>query len=374
MAKYVNKRPEKRKFWTIILVVVLVIFILIAAVFGFLWSKLDLIQFADEIDDSDYYRTPATDANGDLLKEPVNGEDDLVVDIEGLKQVEAAPLIPESEIFADENVLNILLIGTDERTNEFNVNARSDSMIIVSIDQEKNTVKLVSLERGIGVPILEGQYEGQYDLLTHVFRYGGSELLMKTVEHCFKIDVDHYVRLNFNSVKQVVDTIGGIDVEFTKAEADYLGQFYAQNSSTGTQQPLKTGLNHLDGGNALAYARLRAIDSDWKRVGRQRTVIIAVVEALKGSSLLKLNELADVVLLLVQTNLTKMEIAELILYAPNFLQAEFDQMTIPKQGTYGGMSIMGGKGAFAVDYEVNLPILHEFLYGAEAEISETENP
>ena len=63
-----------------------------------------------------------------------------------------------------------------------------------------------------------------------------------------------------------------------------------------------------------------------------------------------------------------MEIAELILYAPNFLQSEFDQMTIPKQGTYGGMRIIGGKGGFAIDYDVNLPLLHGFLFGEDAQI------
>ena len=121
-------------------------------------------------------------------------------------------------------------------------------------------------------------------------------------------------------------------------------------------------MNHLDGGNALAYARLRAIDSDWQRVGRQRKVILAVVDALKESSLLELNELADTVLPLIQTNLTKLEIAELILYAPNFLTSEFDQMTIPKQGTYGGMKIRNGASAFAVDFELNNDLLHRFLY------------
>lgn len=375
MAKYLRKKPKKRKMNRVlltILIILLILLVLFGIVFVFLWTKLDLIQFSDEFDNSAYYSTFATDAGGNLLEEPSDeGDEEQIVDIEGLEQVETAPSIPDSEVFEDENVLNILLIGTDERTNEFNTNARSDSMIIVSIDKEKNTVKLVSLERGIAAPVLEGQYEGKYDWLTHIFRYGGSELLMKTVEYCFKINVDHYVRVNFNSVKQVVDAIGGIDVELTKAEAGYLGKSYEKNSSTGTQEPLKEGLNHLDGGNALAYARLRRIDSDWQRVGRQRTVILAVVDALKGSSLLRLNELADEVLPLIQTNLTKIEIAELILYAPNFLQAEFDQMTIPKQGTYRGMTVMGGRGSFAIDFEVNNAILHEFLYGTTEELSTT---
>lgn len=363
MAKYMKEKPKKRRTWLkVLLIILLLIFFLIGGIFAFLWAKLDLIQYEDEIDYGVYHTEP--DANATEATEEPEAD---IVDISGLELVETAPTVPDTEIQDTENVFNILLIGTDERTKEFNVDARSDSMILVSIDKDKNTVKLVSLERGVGVPILEGEHEGKYDWLTHVFRYGGADLLVRTVEYCFKVDVDNYVRINFNSVTQVVDSVGGVDVELTKAEVDYLGLFYQHNSSTGTQQPLKVGVNHLDGGNALAYARLREIDSDWQRVGRQRKVILAVVDALKGSSLIQLNNLADDVLPLIQTDLTKTEIAELVLYAPNFLKAEFDQMTIPKQGTYGGMSVMGGRGAFAVDYEVNNKILHDFLYGAEEE-------
>lgn len=364
MGKYERKVPKKLKrkhpILKVLLIILLILLLLICAVVGYIWTKLDLIQFADEIDNSVYYTEPV---EGDPSATEEADED--IVDISGLEMVETEPVIPDSEVMQEDNILNILLIGTDERTKDFSTNARSDSMILVSIDKDIHTVKLVSLERGIAAPVLEGQYAGQYDWLTHIFRYGGADLLCKTVEHCFKIDVDHYVRLNLNSVKNVIDVIGGIDIELTASEAGYLGMFYQQNSTTGSQQPIKTGMNHLDGGNALHYARLRAIDSDWQRVERQRKVILAVVDKLQGSTLTDLNNLADEVLPMIQTNLTKLEIAELVLYAPNFLKSTFDQMTIPKAGTYGGMTVMGGRGSFAIDFEVNNKILHEFLYGTE---------
>jgi len=359
MGKYSKETPKPRKrmpvFLKVILIILLILALLVGAVVVFLWSKLDLIEFENEIDHSVYYTEPAEAEAADPTEE-TEEEEGQIVDISGLEMVETAPPIPESEIFDEENVLNILLIGTDERTKEFNVSARSDAMILVSIDRVKNTVKLVSLERGVAAPVLEGRYEGQYDWLTHIFRYGGSELLTKTVEHMFKIDVDHYVRVNFNSVVQVVDAIGGIEMELTGAEA--WGMSYSKRT-------YHEGINQFDGESALRFARLRKIDSDWQRVGRQQKVILAVVDKLKGSSLLELNNLADAVLPLIQTNLSKLEIAELVLYAPNFLSAEFDQMTMPQPGTYGGMDIMGDKVGFAIDYEVNLPILHEFLYGNE---------
>lgn len=348
MKKCNNKHPVLKA----ILLILLIIFIVLAAAAGFIWSKLDLIQYADETE-------PA-------ISETVSvEEEEELVDISGLTILDEAPEVPDTEVVSDDHVLNILILGTDERTTEFSSNARSDCMIIVSIDQTKNTVKLVSLERGMGVPVLEGQYEGQYDWLTHMFRYGGADLVMKTVEHCFKIEIDHYVRFNFKSVTQIVDALGGVTIDLTSSEVGYLGLFYDMNSSTGKQAPLRVGSNLLDGGNALAYARLREIDSDWRRVERQRKVILAVVNKLKGSSLTELNSFVDGVLPMIQTNLTKLEIAELMIYAPNLLSASFDQMTIPKSGTYGGMKGMGGRSLFAVDFDTNSEILHDFLYGTE---------
>lgn len=360
MGKYSKMDPNehnKKRIVQIIVVVLSIILVFLFAVFGFVWSKLGLIQYEGENSRNGYQYDP-TDSF-------LDGEE-YIVNADGLETVETAPVIPDSEIFDEDHVFNILILGTDERTEEFNTNARSDCMILLSIDKEENTVKLVSLERGIAVPILEGQYEGEYDLLTHIFRYGGSELVTKTVEHCFRINVDHYVRFNFHSVREAINAIGGIEMELTQSEA------YAINKGKDRDGVFRTalqeGVNSLDGFLALDFARLRSIDSDWRRVERQRKVILAVVDKLKGSSLLTLNDLADSVLPLIQTNLTKMEIAELILYAPNFLEAEFDQMTIPKQGTYGKMGIIGGKGGFAIDYDVNLPLLHEFLFGKDAQI------
>lgn len=355
--------------WKILLKVILLIVLLIllaaASVVAFITAKLDLIQYADEVDAGAYQVTPAPKVPEEPAADTASGEG-LYIEIGGLEQVETMPRIPEGEAQKEENVINILILGTDERTKDFSTNARSDAMILASIDREANTVKLVSLERGMGVPILEGQYAGNYDILTHIFRYGGADLVVKTVREVLKVDVDHYVRFNFTAVREIVDMVGGIDIELSAAEAQYLnGSDVLRWSSTDTQKTLVAGMNHLDGGIALNYARLREIDSDWQRIGRQRRVIIAVVQALKGSSLKDLNDLANEALPMVQTNLTKLEIAELMLYAPNLLNASFDQMTIPRQGTYGGATGLNGQGMFAPDYELNSQILLEFLYGTE---------
>lgn len=342
-----------------LLVILLIILLLVAAVVGYVWSKLDLIQYEDEVKQAAQEQQEVT-----VPQESVSEEEAPIVDVSGLEISETLPVIPDRAIKEDKSVTNILLIGTDERTKNFSTNARSDSMILVSIDRDANTVKLVSLERGMGAPVLEGEYEGQYDWLTHIFRYGGADLLMKTVEHCFRIDVDHYVRVNFTTVTEVVDAIGGIDIEMTAGEAWYLNNALPNIRNFSLPQ-LKEGVNHINGEVALSLARLREIDSDWQRVERQRRVITACVSALKGSSISDLNNLLDQVLPLIQTNLTMLEIADWMLYAPNLLNATFDQMTIPKEGTYGGMTGMEGRGLFAVDFEVNSEILKDFLYGEE---------
>ena len=337
---------RKHKIFTALLLILL---LLVGTVVGFVWSKLRLIDYDDGKQDS---QTMVETVPQESLGEAGEASEQLV-DVSGLEQVETPPAIPNRKIEKRDDVVNILLLGTDERSTQLSVAARSDSMILVSINKTDKTVKLVSLERGMGVPVLEGEYEGQYDWLTHMFRYGGADLVCKTVEHCFRVEVDHYVRVNFTTVQTVVDAIGGVSVYLTEAEAAYLRLL---------DPNLVEGVNALNGEVALAYARLREIDSDWQRVGRQRAVILAAVEALKGASLKQLNDLLDRTLPLIQTNMTMLEITDLMLYAPNFLQSTFDQTTIPREGTFGGMTGMGGRGLFAVDFEVNSQILYDFLY------------
>lgn len=353
---------KKHKVFTAI---VLVILLLIGTAVGYIWSKLRLIQYVDKDDTGPNYQEHA----GETIAP--EEENEQLIDISGLELSETLPVIPDAEIQESDDIVNIMLLGTDERTTKLNSFARSDSMILVSINKTDKTVKLVSLERGMGVPVLEGQYEGKYDWLTHIFQYGGGALLCKTVEHCFRVEVDYYVRVNFTTVTTVVDAIGGIDIELSAGEAGALNR---SNEAVGrlVEARLQPGVNHLDGQSALMLARLRSIDSDWQRVERQRRVILAAVDELKGSSLKELNHLLDQVLPLIETDMSMLEIADLMLYSPNFLASSFEQMTIPKEGTYGGMIGMGGRTLYSVDFETNSEILKEFLY--ESGTEETTTP
>lgn len=339
-----EKSKPKIKKWQLILIIIIAILLI---VFGTTWafynSKLNKLNY-------DKNHTLSIDKTISLTTSEEQ-------DISGLPNKDDSSIVaPEGEIFKSQDVFNILLLGTDERTPEFNVNARADSMMIFSINKKKKSAKLVSLERGVGVPI-EGRNP---DLLTHTFRYGGANLTLKTVRDCFKVDVEKYVRVNFNTFAQIVDAVGGVDVVLTELEAKALNNEVYTNAVT--KNRVHEGENHLDGYDALQYSRLRYIDSDWVRIKRQRTVIQAVVNKTKNMNLIELNTFVNKVLPLIQTNLTKSEITSLVVEAPNFMGVEIEQKTIPEKGTYWGVTGVDGRKMIGVDFKKNSQILKDFLY------------
>ena len=343
--------------------------VVLLAVTAFLYvnGKLDLLRYNDG----------SVSEMGEI-----GAEEDQDLDGTGLTHTEADMAVPEGSPFADEDVLNILLIGTDERTEavndadafthlnqldgtedttEFSDDARADSMILVSMDIKDHVIRLVSIERGTGVPILLDGYEDQYDWITHTFRYGGPKLTMKTVEECYNIEVDHFVRVNFNSFVQIVNAVGGVDIDITEMEAKALNWEVPSNSMLIVNH-VDPGLNHFDGYTALQYARLRKIDNDWKRVERQRTIIKAVLDQVKNASVMELDNLLNTLLPLIQTNFTKTEIAALLVQLPGFLGCDVQQMSLPLQGTYGVRTGMDDRLMYDPDWVVNIKALQDFLY------------
>ena len=351
-----------------IALIVVGILVVLAAVAGlYVNGKLDLLRYNDG----------SVSEVGDI-----GAEEDQDLDGTGLVHSDDEMEMPEGSPFSDDNVLNILLVGTDERTEavndadafthlnqldgtedttEFSDDARADSMILVSLDIKDHVIRLVSIERGTAVPILLDGYEGQYDWITHTFRYGGAKLTMKTVEDCFNVQVDHYVRVNFNSFVQIVDAVGGVDIDITEQEAKALNWEVPSNSMLIVNH-VDPGLNHFDGYTALQYARLRKIDNDWKRVERQRTVIQAVLNQVRNASVVELDNLLNTVLPLIQTNFTKSEIAALLVQLPGFLGCDVQQMSMPLQGTYGIRTGMDNRLMYDPDWVVNIKALQDFLY------------
>ena len=261
---------------------------------------------------------------------------------------------------------HILLIGTDERApgndlgnfgTAFSENARADACMLLSLDMKKHTANLISLERAIGVTI---ESHGE-DWLTHVFAYGGADAMLKTVREQLGVPVYRYVRVNVGVAAQLIDAIGGVDITLTEAEAAALnGEVY---SNATTKNRVEPGLNHLNGFDAIAYARQRFIDSDFHRVQRQRNVLQAAIIQTKALSLKQLDHLLNVALPMVQTNFTRSEIAALLPKAPGFLGVTLRQMTLPLKGMYGNKNTDDGRSMMMLDPQESMRILNEFLYG-----------
>ena len=326
---------------------------------AFYLDKVNLMDYSDGIN------------LGDLT----DGEDNVELDIDGLSYIDGGYGLPSGTPYSDKNVINILLLGTDDRTTDFSSNARSDSMILVSVNTKEDTVKLVSFERGTGVPVLSGQYEGQWDWLTHCFRYGGANLVLKEIQSAYLLDCTRYVRTNIKALVKIVDACGGVDIELTQAEADYINGnnewklIHVQESGEPERlQTVSPGVNHLNGVTAMVYARCRKIDSDWGRMGRQRTLLTALSNNIKGMSVKELNNLLNDILPLFQTNLTTTELASLMLKVPGVLSNMdgIETMALPADGTYGTMTGMGGRSLYAVNFEANVDILNEFLYDLDS--------
>ena len=332
--KYERERRSPKK--AIIVIAIILVLLAAAAVTAGVYvnSKLDLID----------YETYENGWECVSYTEPESETDEFEVD----KTAEV--VIPKEEIYKDKDVFNILLLGTDERRDKFSNGSRADSIMVLSINKKTDTIKLVSIERGI----LVRMPDGNKDILTHVFHYGGPNWMMETVRTHFNLDVDRYIRVNFNVFEKIVDSVGGVDIELTKKETRAMNHEIPTNTFP-LDRKVKVGMNHLNGFEALQYCRLRWTDSDWVRIKRQRRTIKAIQSQCKNLSLGEIDDALDTVLPMIQTNLEKDELLALAGSVSKFLDGEIVDMTIPADGT--------SEGTNHVDYEANRKILHEFFYG-----------
>lgn len=359
-----KKTKKKNKVLRVVLIILLVFVLLIAGLVGLAYAYYREKVGNLRPDDTHPTETLSPSEWSELNTDPFNNDMESLVG--SLPTVQPTfPTINGGEDNSDrpeylDHVTNILLIGTDERSTEFTHKARGDSCMLLSINTagDAPVISLISLERGMGMPILSGKYAGQWDWFTHLFRYGGAEMMMESVEACFDIEVDYYVRVNFATFTAGIDALGGVDVEFSKAELKYFQDVWNFDGVV--------GMNHLDGKYALRYARLRVIDSDWSRIKRQRKIVSAAINKVKGKSLTELDALIDTCTGLVRTNLTEDVITKILLeVAPGLNNVTIQQMTIPVKGTYGSQKVMGGRSAFAPDFEENTRLLHNMIYGLD---------
>ena len=201
---------------------------------------------------------------------------------------------------ADENLSNyrnIAILGIDSREDTYSKGNRSDCIIIASINNDTKQVKMVSVYRDTYV-----QIEGYgLDKITHAYSYGGAELALNTLNTNLDLNIEEFVVVNFEAVKEAVDDIDGVTMQITDEEVSHI---------PGIE---KAGTYNLTGEQALAYARIRhAEGGDYKRTERMRDVIAAIVEKVKTFNISQINKFIDNILPKIYTNITAADIFTLI--------------------------------------------------------------
>ena len=207
---------------------------------------------------------------------------------------------------------NIALLGVDTRDMNSLDGSRSDAIIIVSINEQSKDVNLISVYRDSYIDV---QGHG-LTKVTHAYAYGGPELALNTLNRNLDLDISEFVTVNFEIVADVVDLVGGIDIDIDKSELSQMNKYIEDTSKNVGRKANKitsAGKQHLDGIQAVTYARIRkTAGGDYKRTERMRTVLTEVFEKAKKMDVGKLNELANKVLPQVQTNIGLSEVVSLI--------------------------------------------------------------
>lgn len=333
LKKEKKERKKKSKALKILIALLLVFAIIfggIAVFINFYLSKMNYGDVQGKVD-------PNLDAAETLdFDGKSNADDDIRKNLD------------DNVIWYDDRILNILLIGYDHGLEEKVMFEgatlpRSDSMILLSINTINNVVNMVSLSRAAYVAIPN---HGNKRLNT-AHAYGGATVLVDTIEQNYKIRIDRYISVDFSGFKDIIDILGGVDIEMSSAEAKAI-----LGKSAGTY--------HLNGEETLAYSRLRSIDSDRMRTGRQRKVLNEIANKLRHASPSTLLELVDEMLPLVTTNFGKTEILKQVTKAPKYITMPVHEDIIPYKAL--PLTMRDGKEVLIINWAETNKHTHDLLY------------
>ena len=321
------RRKKKRKIWFILLEIAVLIGILCFAGYSYISSRLDLMQ-----------RLPW---NPDEIKN---------VEISEEKQEQMS------------GYWTIAVFGVDSRNSSVGKGNNSDVNILCNIDQGTGEIRLVSVYRDSYLNISD---KNTYNKINAAYMQGGPEQVVKALNRNLDIDIDDYATFNWKAVADAINILGGIDVEITKSEFYYINAFISETvKATGvaSTQLKSAGMNHLDGVQAVAYGRLRLMDTDYARTERQRKVISLAFEKMKKADWATINNIVQTVFPQVATSI---EINDLLKIGRNITRYHLTETTgFPSELRE---KKMGRKGACVIPQtlESNLIELHHFLFGDE---------
>lgn len=280
-------------------------------------------------------------------------------------------------LLSSDNVLNILLFGQDSPASEDD-HGRSDTTILLSIDNVNKKLKLTSFQRDTYVSIPgHGDHK-----INSAFTFGGERLSIDTIETNFGIKVDKYATVDFSSFRQVIEALGGVDIELNLEEIKYINAQIDVNDQLDVTEFLtydetkEKQMMHLDGYQALWYARDRGEESlggnpdysfsgdDWDRTSRQRNLIETIVKNLReNASLAEMVSIANKVGPLITTNLKKGDITFLVSNMMTYIDYEMEEMSLPTLNTWKYATTPDNQSVISIyDWDTVRKDVAKFIY------------
>ena len=320
-----------------------------------------------------YYYNQMNVVSDDVIEEVQEEIFDEDENIGNLKEVDPSTIQLDSASEAEKNssVINILVCG-EEAINDNR--GRTDSIMIATINQVDNKLCLTSIMRDTYVKI-PGFSDNKINAAYH---NGGMKTLMATIKQNFGIEVDGYVLVNFDSFQAVIDAIGGIDIELSSEEASYLNR--TNYISDYSNHNLVAGVNHMNGNQALGYARVRYVSKDgnygdFARTLRHRTVMSAIFDKMMEKSTLELVAMIPDILPLVTTNIEKTDLV-------NYLTAgvkvrdknpKLKTLNVPIAGCYKITRVRSMSVVLASPLDANVKKMQKFIYGSALKQENNDN-
>lgn len=362
----------------ILLIFVSVILILCLALFAAYHIILDYylgkIQY-ETSPETDFFAGeafPEPDENAPFSEPLAEPENEPTPEEKQEAQNKAEEMAPKKEIpiISDtEHITNILLMGEDKSgTDRLGT---TDVMMLVSVNTKTKKILLCSFLRDLYLKIPSdppSAHAGEYDGLNDANYLGGPLLTLATIKEHFHLDIQYYARVNFKAFAQVVDTIGGVEVALSLPEVESINAHHKANAIYvgGLDYPIvflpkEAGTYTLNGAQALTYARIRHLDSDWQRTGRQRKIITSMIGKIPELSFSQMIETMDALLPQIATNIPKEKLKEIVTALPGYARYPIEQISIPADQKFVNV------GYYMVpDLEYNQFYLYEKIMGYRA--------
>lgn len=254
----------------------------------------------------------------------------------------------------EKKVTNILLLGIDKEE------LASDTIMVLSIDEKNDKIKLTSILRDSYINL----GEDKVNKINYAYHYGGPVESIKVINSNYNLDIKDFIKIDFTGLVQIIDLLGGVEISINKEEIQYINSGLNERYKNNKYKPVTIpGLQILNGTEALAYSRIRSIDSDFNRTDRQRNVISSIYNKLKTSNSIQYPQLVSTATSYVETSLNSNQLMLLLNKIVLMKDKNISELRLPIDGTWKDSTI-NGVYYLQWDKEQNIKRLHEFIYGS----------